>query len=75
VTSFTDRSCPITQRIIVVGSGLAGLTVAIAAAQAGHEVEILESAPQITYIGAGRAFRLKKKKREISRKIIDTLDR
>ena len=38
----------------MIGAGLAGLTVAIALARAGHRVEILESAPQITYIGAGK---------------------
>ncbi|KAJ7079631.1 hypothetical protein B0H15DRAFT_858508 [Mycena belliarum] len=40
-------------KIIVIGAGLAGLTVAIALAKGGHAVEILESAPAITYIGAG----------------------
>ncbi|KAF9065130.1 hypothetical protein BDP27DRAFT_1332328 [Rhodocollybia butyracea] len=40
-------------RIIVIGGGLAGLSVAISLAQGGHDVEILESAPAITYIGAG----------------------
>ncbi|KAJ7639727.1 hypothetical protein DFH06DRAFT_640936 [Mycena polygramma] len=39
--------------IIVIGAGLAGLTVAVAFARGGHQVEILESAPEITYIGAG----------------------
>ncbi|CAK7227136.1 hypothetical protein SBRCBS47491_006467 [Sporothrix bragantina] len=39
--------------IIVIGAGLAGLTVAIALQQAGHKITVLESAPQITYIGAG----------------------
>ncbi|KAJ6562814.1 hypothetical protein DFH09DRAFT_1159686 [Mycena vulgaris] len=39
--------------IIVIGGGLAGLTVAIALAKGGHRVDILESAPAITYIGAG----------------------
>ncbi|KAJ7849654.1 hypothetical protein B0H14DRAFT_2765217 [Mycena olivaceomarginata] len=39
--------------IIVIGAGLAGLTVAIALAKGGHRVEILESVPEITYIGAG----------------------
>ncbi|KAJ7083040.1 hypothetical protein C8R43DRAFT_1092766 [Mycena crocata] len=41
------------QRILVIGAGLAGLAVAIALAKGGHQVEILESAPVITYIGAG----------------------
>ncbi|KAJ6578046.1 hypothetical protein B0H19DRAFT_574478 [Mycena capillaripes] len=40
-------------RIIVIGAGLAGLTVAIALAKGGHEIEIVESAPAIMYIGAG----------------------
>ncbi|KAJ7206612.1 hypothetical protein GGX14DRAFT_637692, partial [Mycena pura] len=39
--------------VIVIGAGLAGLTVAIALAKGNHQVEILESAPEITYIGAG----------------------
>ncbi|KAF8188829.1 hypothetical protein K438DRAFT_1722400 [Mycena galopus ATCC 62051] len=39
--------------IIVIGAGLAGLTVAIALTKGGHRVVILESAPAITYIGAG----------------------
>lgn len=42
-----------TQHIVIIGSGLAGLTVAIALAKAGHEVEVLESVSKITYIGAG----------------------
>ncbi|KAH8657397.1 hypothetical protein BGZ60DRAFT_434367 [Tricladium varicosporioides] len=39
--------------IIVIGCGLAGLTVSIALAKDGHEVSILESAPAMLYIGAG----------------------
>lgn len=39
--------------IIVIGCGLAGLTVATALAKAGHQVSILEAAPTISYIGAG----------------------
>ncbi|KAH8812785.1 hypothetical protein F5884DRAFT_316912 [Xylogone sp. PMI_703] len=39
--------------ILVIGCGLAGLTVSIALAKAGHTVEIIESAPAISYIGAG----------------------
>ena len=46
------------QKIIVIGAGLAGLTVAIALAQGGHEVTVLESAPKITYIGAGEPFQV-----------------
>ncbi|KAJ7285614.1 hypothetical protein C8J57DRAFT_1285352 [Mycena rebaudengoi] len=39
--------------VIIIGCGLAGLTVGIALARGGHRVEFLESAPAITYIGAG----------------------
>lgn len=41
------------QHILVIGCGLAGLTVSIALAKAGHTVEIVESAASISYIGAG----------------------
>jgi salicylate hydroxylase len=47
------------QQIIVIGAGLAGLTVAIALQKAGHTVTIVESAPEITYIGAGREIFLR----------------
>jgi salicylate hydroxylase len=43
------------KQIIVIGCGLAGLTVAIALKKGGHTVEMLESAAEITYIGAGSA--------------------
>ncbi|RFU28497.1 hypothetical protein B7463_g7848, partial [Scytalidium lignicola] len=39
--------------ILVIGCGLAGLTVSIALAKAGHTVEVIESAAAISYIGAG----------------------
>jgi heterodisulfide reductase subunit A-like polyferredoxin len=51
----TERRGKLTtsQHIIVVGCGLAGLTASIAFAKGGHQVTIVESAPCITYIGAG----------------------
>lgn len=48
--------CLLTSRnkhIVVIGCGLAGLTVSIALAKAGHTVEIVEAAAAISYIGAG----------------------
>lgn len=51
-----DRYLQDRQHIIVIGAGLAGLTVAIALTRAGHKVDIVESAPKITYIGAGSPF-------------------
>ncbi|KAF2096043.1 FAD/NAD(P)-binding domain-containing protein [Rhizodiscina lignyota] len=39
--------------IIVIGTGLAGLTAAISLSKAGHNVEIVEAAPAVGYIGAG----------------------
>ncbi|KAL4915018.1 hypothetical protein BDW62DRAFT_219672 [Aspergillus aurantiobrunneus] len=40
-------------QIVVVGAGLAGVGVTIACLLAGHEVHLLEAAPQIGEIGAG----------------------
>lgn len=40
-------------QIIIVGAGIAGLSLAIALSQAGHNVIIVESAPQLAEIGAG----------------------
>ncbi len=40
-------------RVIVVGGGIAGLSVAIGLRQTGHEVIVLERAPRIDPVGAG----------------------
>lgn len=40
-------------RILVAGGGIGGLTAAIALAQRGHEVEVLERAPELRAVGAG----------------------
>lgn len=42
-----------TERIVIVGGGIAGMTAAAAIAQAGFPVTLLESAPQFGEIGAG----------------------
>lgn len=40
-------------KIIIVGAGIAGLSLAIALGQLGHDVLILEAATQLAEIGAG----------------------
>lgn len=40
-------------RILVVGAGIGGLTVAIALARNGHEVSVFEQAPVLGEVGAG----------------------
>src|SRR5262245_60591985 len=40
-------------RVIVVGAGIGGLSVAIALRRSGHEAVVLERAPQLEAIGAG----------------------
>jgi len=40
-------------RVIVVGAGIGGLALAIALRRAGHDVTVLERAPEIRPIGAG----------------------
>lgn len=39
--------------IIIVGAGIAGLTLAIALSKSNHKVLVLESAPQLAELGAG----------------------
>ncbi|KAL9484663.1 hypothetical protein ACSS6W_003452 [Trichoderma asperelloides] len=39
--------------IIIVGAGIAGLSLAIALGQSGHQVTILDAAPQLAELGAG----------------------
>jgi salicylate hydroxylase len=41
------------QEITVIGGGIGGLTAALACAQRGAQVTVLEQAPQITEVGAG----------------------
>lgn len=40
-------------KVIIVGAGIAGLSVAIALSKAGHDVLILEQVPEIGEVGAG----------------------
>ncbi|KAK1240953.1 hypothetical protein MKX07_006386 [Trichoderma sp. CBMAI-0711] len=40
-------------RVIIVGAGIAGLSLAIALGQAGHQITILDAAPQLAELGAG----------------------
>ena len=40
-------------RVVVVGAGIGGLSVAIGLRRAGHEVVVLERAPRIEAVGAG----------------------
>lgn len=40
-------------RLLIAGAGIAGLTAAIAARQSGHDVLVLERAPQLLELGAG----------------------
>lgn len=40
-------------RIVIAGAGIGGLTAAVAAAGAGHEVRVLERAPELRPLGAG----------------------
>ena len=40
-------------KIIISGAGIGGLTASIALAQNGHEVQVLEKAPEPKPVGAG----------------------
>jgi 2-polyprenyl-6-methoxyphenol hydroxylase-like FAD-dependent oxidoreductase len=40
-------------RVIVLGSGIGGLSAAIGLRGAGHEVAVLERAPRVDRVGAG----------------------
>jgi salicylate hydroxylase len=44
---------PASKRFVISGAGIGGLTAAIALAQTGHEVDVLEQAPVLTAVGAG----------------------
>ena len=55
ISSFADATF---QHVIVIGCGLAGLTVSIALAKGGHKVTIVESAPSISFVGAGKPLYL-----------------
>lgn len=52
---FSDQSHSLsdTMKIIIVGAGIAGLSLAIALGQSGHQVTILDAAPQLAELGAG----------------------
>ena len=41
------------QQITVLGAGIGGLTAAVALAQRGADVTVLERAPEISEVGAG----------------------
>lgn len=40
-------------RVLVAGAGVSGLATALALCKAGHDVEIVERAPELTEVGAG----------------------
>lgn len=52
-TSNMTSRCIIPLKITVVGAGLGGLAAAVALHLSGHEVQVLEGAPQFGEIGAG----------------------
>lgn len=44
---------PLSMRVIIVGAGIAGLSLAIALGQSGHQITILDAAAQLAELGAG----------------------
>lgn len=50
-TDFIGK--PLSMRVIIVGAGIAGLSLAIALGQSGHQVTILDAAAQLAELGAG----------------------
>jgi salicylate hydroxylase len=48
-----NQSRPLIMKIIIVGAGIAGLSLAIALGQSGHQVTVLDAASQLTELGAG----------------------
>ena len=51
-TTFIDMTVS-NRKIIVVGAGLGGLTLALSLIRAGFEVTVLEQAPRLGEVGAG----------------------
>src|SRR5690606_39160787 len=43
-------------KILVAGAGISGLATALALSRAGHDVEVVERAPELTEVGAGIAL-------------------
>ncbi|PLB44094.1 FAD/NAD(P)-binding domain-containing protein [Aspergillus steynii IBT 23096] len=54
--SSEDTNCVISFDVIVVGAGIGGLSAAVALANRGHSVRVLESSSQLLHVGAGVAL-------------------
>lgn len=52
-TGNLPRKAPLSLDIIVVGSGIGGLSAAYCLARSGHQITVLESAPFLGEVGAG----------------------